>query len=209
MNRTNSIWQSYIDANNLSKSHICPICGFCGQFVSKNNKPSECPGCGSQSRDRLYWLYIVDHNLDSSSGSILHFNPQKGMREKLRNSPNSKYRVLGISDLCNIPADDESEDSIIANYVIDRSDDPNSALAEVTRVLRPNGLAMISIFFSKNNDLFSIPRRFTKDEYMTLVKSTGLDAKAFTASDLYDDIMLFICGIEAETPLVIARKPAF
>lgn len=209
MNRTDLIWQNYIDANKLSETRICPICGFCGQFVSKNNKPSECPGCGSQSRDRLYWLYIVDHDLDSFSGSLLHFNPQKGMREKLRNNPDSEYRVLGISDLCNIPKDNESEDTVIANYVIDRSDDPVSALNEVARVLRPNGLAMISVFFSKKEDLVSIPRRFTRDGYMALVRSSGLDAKVFIASDLYNDVMLFICCIEPDTPLVVARKPAF
>lgn len=209
MIRTNSVWQNYIDINNLSESHICPICGFCGRFESKNSNSFECPHCGSQDRDRLYWLYIVDHNLDAISGNILHFNPQKGMREKLWNRPDSEYRVLGVSDLCCISVDDESEDVIIANYVIDRSDDPSAALFEVARVLRPNGLAMVSVFFSKNENLTSIPRKYTKDTYMSLVRSAGLDAKVFTASDFYNDIMLFICAIAPETPLVVARKPLF
>jgi SAM-dependent methyltransferase len=133
----------------------CPCCGReCRHFMAVDGVDnSRCPGCGSFPRHRLLWLWLEEW-LATRGGEplrILHFAPEPGISRRLRALPGVGYlsgdldptvgmRQLDVSDL---PFADGSWDLILCNHVITYVEDDRRALAELARVLAPDGLLVM------------------------------------------------------------------
>src|SRR3954447_22954355 len=69
----------------------CPICGHTGVMIGVGHPPrwdSRCARCGSRERHRLLWLWITEGDGNRLARKrILHFAPEKALREALRAEP--------------------------------------------------------------------------------------------------------------------------
>lgn len=140
-------------------SFVCPVCGYRGKFLDQRvpagTRPNAiCPRCAGLERHRLQFCVLEElftrHPV--STGAALHFAPERAIATYLR--PRfAKYTTADIdahradvqADLRQLPFDDRSYDFIYASHVLEHVDDDRRALAEIARVLRPGGIAILPV----------------------------------------------------------------
>ncbi|MEM9059902.1 MAG: methyltransferase domain-containing protein [Pseudomonadota bacterium] len=132
-------------------ARLCPICNYEGMFSPVKHKPEIwCPSCDSRPRHRLLKLWM-DREMELRPGArVLHFAAEAWVRAELE-ARGALYRTADINDLFDLRLDitdialpESSEDLIIANHVLEHVDDAR-AFAEMYRVLRPGGQAVITV----------------------------------------------------------------
>lgn len=111
-----------------------------------------CPRCGSLERHRLLALYLRDAGvLEGRPARILHVAPEDGLERILRALPGIDYvsgdledpRAMIRLDVTELPFAEASFDVVICNHVLEHIPDEQRALAEIHRVLRPGGWALL------------------------------------------------------------------
>lgn len=133
----------------------CPICGFHGRFVAAGEImrfESGCPRCRSFERHRLFALAVQRNVISFRNADVLHFAPDLFASKFIDGdeprshvtcdvNPGRADIVLNIEQL-----DLESDrfDRIVCSHVLEHVDD-RAALAELFRVLRPGGLAILMV----------------------------------------------------------------
>jgi SAM-dependent methyltransferase len=135
----------------------CPICGnkykrFLPAGVAKRNN-AVCPGCDSFERHRLLWLYVQDKITSKNSISLLHFAPEKSLKEKFSNINNIKYistdlyesNVSVNSDIQNLPFKENAFDAVICSHVLEHIPDDKKGMKEILRVLKIGGWAVLQV----------------------------------------------------------------
>ena len=129
----------------------CPICGYEGMFSPVKHKPEIwCPGCDSRPRHRLLKLWM-DRAMDLPDGArVIHFAAEPWVGPILE-ARGATYQTADINDKFELRLDitamdlpDGSVDMLIANHVLEHVDDL-AAFAELYRVLRPGGQAVITV----------------------------------------------------------------
>lgn len=144
---------------------VCPCCKWEGKrflpffdmgYVAFD---SRCPKCQSQSRHRghifLYEKLFDDNNL---GGNLLYIAPEKNISffQKFKNIDlkTSEYNIEEKADfhydLVNIDCNDNEWDYIICHRVIEHLHDDKKGMAELFRVLKPNGICILSVPISSN-----------------------------------------------------------
>ena len=137
----------------------CPICKYSGAFfayMSANARRANamCPGCGSLERHRLQWLVLerVPERARYSSFSILHIAPEPFFSTRFRrlfqrytSSDLPGHRVDCAADITRLPFSGESFDVVYASHVLEHVKEDRRALAEISRVLRPSGMAFLPV----------------------------------------------------------------
>lgn len=135
----------------------CPICGhryrhFMAQWNAEN---TVCWNCGSQEWHRTMWLFLTGVRPALLEGTIdlLHFSPETGIEPLLRKrikgyvtadiEPGLADLTLDITDMDRF--DDGSFDAVICSHVLEHVPDDAAAMAEIHRVLRPGGWAMVVV----------------------------------------------------------------
>lgn len=118
-----------------------------------------CPVCCAGTRTRLVWLYLSRvSGLLERPARILHVAPEPGLHRRLRAAANLDYRSGDLDpsrypfapemrrlDLTALPQPDGYFDAVLANHVLEHVERDDRALAEVRRVLRPGGLALLQV----------------------------------------------------------------
>lgn len=132
----------------------CPICGHQGMFTMFGHPPrydAGCPKCGSLERHRLTALYLQRHpDLFQPQHRVLHFAPERQLAGLIRDKVGS-YETADLSprlttthqvniEDTGLPSD--HYDRIVCNHVLEHVDD-SKALAEMFRILRPGGIALL------------------------------------------------------------------
>jgi len=158
-NRLRPIW--YKLARHGQPVFECPICGKTGPFKSKRlrkNPPvtrrhSKCLSCGSVERHRMLHLVIRDllDNREPLAESVLHVAPERCMR-KLLTSSFERYETLDLfmddvdhkEDLQHTTLADATYDFVVLSRVLTAPPDLDACLAEIHRILKPDGFAVIS-----------------------------------------------------------------
>lgn len=133
---------------------ICPSCSFAGRFLPAPHMGMAefCPSCGSLERHRLLALSAQQGFVNFAGARVLHFAPDAIVSELIDRgdaaeqvtadiTPGRADLVLNIEQL---DVDDCSFDLIVCSHVLEHVDD-QSALAELHRVLRPGGKALIMV----------------------------------------------------------------
>jgi len=129
------------------------------RLISSDVVNFTCPGCGAHDRERHLLLYLRASGLfDAIAGMhILHFAPEARVTDLIaKQSPGRHVKcdlfpsAPGVQrvDLTAMPFEDASFDMVIANHVLEHVDDDQRALAEIARVLRTGGHAILQTPFS-------------------------------------------------------------
>lgn len=133
------------------RSIACPCCGYVGPFSPVRHKLATwCPQCDSRPRHRLLRLWM-DQCLElPDNAEVLHFAAEPGVGAWFRER-GARYRTADITDAFDLQIDieatglpDASVDLVIANHVLEHVDD-GRALAELARILRPGGQAVLTV----------------------------------------------------------------
>ncbi len=171
-------------------------------------------------------LWLDRHGHGLSEASVLHFAPEPCLARLLRNragehvtadiAPGRADRVFDIEAI-NAPAD--AFDCVVCSHVLEHVDD-RLALAEIHRVLRPNGTALIMLPVIEGwartyerDDLRTAEERkrhygqadhlrFYGADVRERINSAGFALEEFTAEG--EDVVTY--GLQRGEKLFIARK---
>lgn len=138
----------------------CPLCGYTGKFLDErasygSRRNVICPRCGSRERHRLQYCVLNElfaNHPAAKNAAALHFAPEPSI-EKLLRPRFGKYTTADIdarradvkADLRMLPFEDGSYDFVFASHVLEHVDDDHRAVAEIARVLRPGGVAILPV----------------------------------------------------------------
>jgi SAM-dependent methyltransferase len=142
------------------KNVTCPCCNWSGSaFITTCNSKrvnyySNCPNCDSRSRHRglstLMLQALENKNLD-----LLFFAPEKILLNILNsdlaniNIKTTDYYSTDVDyaneDIQNLSFESQTYDYILCNHVIEHVPNDNLAFAELSRLLKTNGKAIITI----------------------------------------------------------------
>jgi len=147
---------------------FCPWCerGF-RRFLQYRayhgpNLNTYCPGCGCFERHRLQWLYFKNRtNLFEARLRVLHVAPEYGLQKVLSSQRNLEYVGADLNsplaavrmDLTRMPYGNHSFDVILCNHVLEHIEDDRKAMAELCRVLSPEGWAMVLVPLDRNRSV--------------------------------------------------------
>ena len=121
-------------------------------FETLNVMGYSCPRCEASDRARLYKLYIDRHMAWGKGATILDIAPDPMLGPYLKSQPDVSYRSADISgdhvdDNVDITAMtaylDNSFDFILCSHVLEHVSDDAKAIAELFRVLKPEGKAIV------------------------------------------------------------------
>ncbi|MBN2064564.1 MAG: class I SAM-dependent methyltransferase [Sedimentisphaerales bacterium] len=133
----------------------CPVCQR--RYRSFISDAAYCPGCQSLSRHRLLVKYLEAGGLCQTGQRVLDIGPNWGLKKYFGKVWGNDYYC---SDLCspeadyhfniqNIPYAEGYFDGIICYHVLEHCDNDDKALAELYRVLKPGGWAIIEVPYDK------------------------------------------------------------
>lgn len=161
----------------------CNLCGFEGrrfdyflerEFVVKN---SQCPGCGSQTRNRELILFI-GRELRVRGSDVLDIAPAPRYREWFT-AQGARYLSIDLGelaamarmDITRLALPDQAFDLVICSHVLEHVPDYAAGLAEIRRVLRPQGVALIAVPLTK----IERSQRLERPDHQGHVHVFGLD----------------------------------
>ena len=137
----------------------CPCCGWRGRrflpflAVRRFTFNHRCPSCNSAPRHRAHRI-LYDNVLGFStrSGDLLYFAPESNVaffRQNRQLAVKTSNYPSGDADfhidILQIPFPDNSWDYIVCHHVIEHLSDDRRGLAEFFRILRPGGMAIVSV----------------------------------------------------------------
>jgi len=125
--------------------------------------------------------------LDASEEAI-RFCAQKG------------FLTVRKGDMCSMPFASNEFDLVLATDVIEHVDDDALAVAEIARILKPGGVALITVptfrcLWGLQDEVAKHKRRYRKSELLALVASSGMQIER----EYYFNYLLFI-------PIWLARR---
>ncbi len=136
----------------------CPICGFTGNSFDDYGRPLRasvlCPSCRSLERHRLIWLFLQRNDLLDRRMNLLHFAPEPCFRGPFSQllgenyitaniEPGKESLTVDIAAMPEVPT--ASFDAVMANHVLEHVHEDRRAMAEIRRVMRPDGWALITV----------------------------------------------------------------
>jgi SAM-dependent methyltransferase len=131
----------------------CPICGgtFARFLPYAGREGAVCPGCGSGERHRLLWLWLREE--DRLRGDVLAFGPDDATDARLKALPGVRYvssdiddtQAMVAADITALPFPDDSFDVILCSHVLEHVEGEQAALAQLRRVLKPDGWAAVLV----------------------------------------------------------------
>lgn len=135
----------------------CPLCGTrSDSFLpgGRDRPDVRCPGCGSLGRHRLVWLYLgLRTDLFTAPHALLHLAPEAHLGTYLARQPTIDYLSADLDlsgamvemDITDIDRPDGSFDAVYASHVLEHVPDDRQAMAELRRILRPEGWALLAV----------------------------------------------------------------
>lgn len=158
----------FCSAMNLA-AVFCPICEHdFDKFYNYNNRENaKCPDCNSLERQRHLWIFLnYNKNIfDKGQVRLLHFAPEPCLQNKFSSMKNIDYMPVDLNpkkyqnkkgsavlkmDITDIKLPKNSIDLIICNHVLEHIVNDRKAMAELFRVLKPNGKALLMIPLCKS-----------------------------------------------------------
>lgn len=137
------------------KDHECTVCGKGNKkFIQLPDTDLLCPFCGSRSRTRRLYSYLLKNNL--LEGKILHFSPSRSVYRMLKKKPDITYFSTDFEDefladyrydITAIPAENNFFDLILCYHILEHIENDKKAMAELFRVLKPGGTCLIQTPF--------------------------------------------------------------
>ncbi|HEY1928452.1 MAG TPA: methyltransferase domain-containing protein [Caulobacteraceae bacterium] len=182
----------------------CNLCGYEGLFagIAKGEGAGRsyavCPNCGSCERHRLQ-LKVLDQILrefEPSRKSILHFAPERFFKRRFKNTFGI-YKTADLfradvdikADITNMRLPDESYDVVYASHVLEHVPDDRKAVAEIYRILKPGGMAILPVPINSmgKTEEYAAPR----PEEDGHIRSPGLADYFDRYRDIFDEVKIF------------------
>ncbi len=154
----NEVYQFKI--KNKDKEHFtCPICKYHGPFMDFNRPAGNrnhaiCPNCKALERHRIQFVVLkqILSNFQALNKKMLHFAPEAFFRNFF-SSKFGSYETADIAmdnvdykvDIQKLPFEDATYDFIFASHVLEHIPDDRKAIQEIRRVLKPGGIAILSV----------------------------------------------------------------
>ena len=122
--------------------------------------------CLSLERHRLLWLYLKEKtDFFSAPLKVLHFAPEQPFLKRFRALKNLDYTTADLCspiadlqlDVTDIQQPDNTFDVVICNHVLEHVNDANKAFAEIKRILKPGGWAILLVPINPDVDTFEDP----------------------------------------------------
>ena len=130
----------------------CPICSATfARFARFNGRDgARCPSCGSLERHRLLWLWLERAtDLFVRPQRVLHVAPESFLRDRLSAVHGGDYVHGDLNDpahpidVMELPFTDGAFDVAICSHVLEHVPDDLRAVREFSRVLVPDGWAIL------------------------------------------------------------------
>ena len=150
-----AFWRDRGQFSRKKVPRTCPMCDYTGIFVSVG-RPSRwdarCAGCGSRERHRLMHLWATAGGADRFAGKrILHFAPEQAVIRQMRNNrfyDTADLHQADVTHRVDITATNlfsDTYDVVIAHHVLEHIEADRQAMAEIFRLLKPGGVAVLSV----------------------------------------------------------------
>lgn len=138
----------------------CPICGYSGPFMdiaptTGLRKHAKCPSCNALERHRIQFLVLerlLGDRGEVVKGKMLHFAPEPFFRDyfskRFAQYETADFCMEGVDyhvDIQQLPFADASYDFVFASHVLEHIPDDEKAIAEIRRILRPGGIAILPV----------------------------------------------------------------
>jgi SAM-dependent methyltransferase len=114
-----------------------------------------CPRCYAEDRERLVFLFLQHKRAEifSTPTKLLHVAPERSLSVKLRSSPTIDYVSADLDsasadvrmDITAIEEKDETYDAVVCNHVLEHIPDDRKAMAELHRVVKKGGFAILQV----------------------------------------------------------------
>lgn len=172
----------------------CPICRATLRAFRPWGDPADkqklCPVCYSLERHRLVWLYLQQETeLLTGVSSILHVAPEWGLQRAFRRCRGVRYLSIDLAsldaqvnmDVTALDLPSNSFDAVLCSHVLEHIPDDRKALAEILRVLKPNGFALLLVPIHSLDRTYEDPALTTPAERLKAfgqedhVRRCGLD----------------------------------
>lgn len=152
------------------KNYTDPIDGksyrkFLSYGYGKTRPNVLAPGTLSLERHRLLWLYLErETDFFIKKRKVLHVAPEQAFLKRFRALKNLDYTTTDLespiadikADLTNLPFAENIYDMIICNHVLEHIEQDKMAMAEIYRVLKPGGIAILQVpYDAKREKTFS------------------------------------------------------
>jgi SAM-dependent methyltransferase len=143
----------------LPEGYPLPVLDALDVVGGEHRAERTCPVCFSGSRTRLVWWYLErEARILERRARVLHLAPEPGLYRRMAAAPGLTYctadrdprqyrfaRGICQADATSLPYPDAHFDALIANHILEHIDDDWRALAEIRRVLRPGGFAILQV----------------------------------------------------------------
>ncbi len=140
-------------------ARYCPVCeNFSRKFRHFGLVPREdaqCILCGALERHRFLWVYLQRRTnlFDEMPRNVLHVAAEQCYEQIFKKLFGQGYltadllnpRAMIKMDITNIQYADQSFDVIFCNHVLEHIQDDNQAIAEIFRVLKNDGWAILLV----------------------------------------------------------------
>ncbi len=145
--------------NRQKEQFECPICGYTGPFMDLApptgfRKHAKCPNCNAVERHRIQFVVVkaVLRERATMRLKMLHFAPEPFFREffsqRFGRYESADLSMEGVDhnvDLQQLPFADGTYDFVFASHVLEHVRDDEKAIAEIRRILKPNGIAILPV----------------------------------------------------------------
>lgn len=197
-----------------------------------------CPCCHSTDRERHLFMYFdkLDFWKYIPDSTILHVAPEPYLAKKILSLQPAEYirgdllpadeHELRI-DITEASFEDNRFDVLICNHVLEHVANYRKAFAEIFRLMKPGGRAILQTPYSKllarnfedeginsdtSRDYFygqrDHMRLFGEQQFLAELQATGFILQIIRSSDIIDNHESQLYGINNEEDLFIFMKPA-
>jgi len=208
----------------LGDRYQCPCCqwkfrAFVGErSILQQSKTGYCPRCNAKARHRRIWLYLNSHcQLFSEQTRLVEVAPWWSFARRFQGLATIDYigvdlkytgsQVTTIGDLSALPIQEGRVDVALCIHVLEHVDNDRKAIEELYRILRPGGMAIVSVPIRLDRPTFEDPSiqdpderarsfgesshvRYYGNDFIDRLREPGFDVRMDPADQVPDNICL-------------------
>jgi SAM-dependent methyltransferase len=223
------------------RRYHCPVCRTgLRSFVTKRgvlrtSPDGYCPRCDAKARHRRIWLFLEERTqLLKDELHLLEVAPWWSLSRRFQSLPNLRFDAVDreragphvslVGDVASLPLAGDCLDALLCIHVLEHVQDDRGAMAELQRVLRPGGWALVSVPIRLDRATHEDPSitdpaerqrvfgershvRWYGADLADRLRDAGFEVELDLASDLPESV----CrrhGLRRDENLFVCRKPA-
>jgi SAM-dependent methyltransferase len=206
------------------------------QVVGSDVDNFMCHFCGSNDRTRHLFMFFDKLHLweKFENAKVLHFAPENTITKKIKSLKPAEYIMGDLFpnneeykkiDVTQIPFESNSIDILICNHVLEHVPDYKKAFAELYRVLRAGGFAILQTPYSLllnhnfedeniNTDALKLffyaqedhVRFFSKRQFFADLQEAGFTLEIVNHKDMFTDDESYYYGVNKKEDLIRVTK---